>query len=156
MRVENWTKTRVWEDTSLCPETSTKKAVQEFHLRTLHSLAKVVSIHHSRDNIQGYIAWPEFKDTSQPGQYSRIFQSVGKVSKFHSLDMVWEFSLAGQVLKDFCKGMIFYQDYLVVFLSLCNWWGDEYLPLLYCILYAKYRLRSRYFVIRKTPVATIF
>ncbi len=32
MRVENQTKTRVWEDSSLCPETSTKNAVQEFHL----------------------------------------------------------------------------------------------------------------------------
>jgi hypothetical protein len=34
MRVENQTKTRVWEESSLCPETSTKSAVQEFHLRT--------------------------------------------------------------------------------------------------------------------------
>ncbi len=31
-RVENQTKTRVREDSSLCPETSTKTAVQEFHL----------------------------------------------------------------------------------------------------------------------------
>ncbi len=31
-RVENQTKTRVWEVSSLCPETSTKNAVQEFHL----------------------------------------------------------------------------------------------------------------------------
>ncbi len=35
MRVENQTKTRVWEDMSWCPETSTKNAVQEFHLRTV-------------------------------------------------------------------------------------------------------------------------
>ncbi len=27
-RVENQTKTRVWEDSSLCPETLTKKAVE--------------------------------------------------------------------------------------------------------------------------------
>ncbi len=32
MRVEKQTKTRVWEDSSLCPETSAKNAVQE--LRT--------------------------------------------------------------------------------------------------------------------------
>jgi hypothetical protein len=32
MRVENQTKTRIWEYLSLCPETSTKNAVQEFHL----------------------------------------------------------------------------------------------------------------------------
>ncbi len=34
MRVENQTKTRVWEDSSLCPETLTKNVVQEFHLWT--------------------------------------------------------------------------------------------------------------------------
>jgi hypothetical protein len=32
MRVENQTKIRVWEDSSLCPETSAKNTVQEFHL----------------------------------------------------------------------------------------------------------------------------
>jgi hypothetical protein len=32
MRVENRTKIWVWQDSSLCPETSTKNAVQEFHL----------------------------------------------------------------------------------------------------------------------------
>ncbi len=32
MWVENQTKTRLWEDSSLSPETSTKNAVQEFHL----------------------------------------------------------------------------------------------------------------------------
>ncbi len=32
MRVKNKSKTRVWEDSSLCPETSTKNAVQELHL----------------------------------------------------------------------------------------------------------------------------
>ncbi len=32
MRVENQTKTRVWEDSSLCLETSSKNVVQEFHL----------------------------------------------------------------------------------------------------------------------------
>ncbi len=31
-RVESQTKTRVREDSSLCPETSTKNGVQEFHL----------------------------------------------------------------------------------------------------------------------------
>jgi hypothetical protein len=31
--VENQTNTQVWEDSSLCPEASTKTAVQEFHLR---------------------------------------------------------------------------------------------------------------------------
>ncbi len=31
--VEKQTKTRVWEDSSLCPETSTENAVEEFHLR---------------------------------------------------------------------------------------------------------------------------
>ncbi len=31
--VEKQTKTQVWEDWSLRPETSTKNAVQEFHLR---------------------------------------------------------------------------------------------------------------------------
>ncbi len=30
-RVENQTKARVWEDSSLCQETLTKDAVQEFH-----------------------------------------------------------------------------------------------------------------------------
>jgi hypothetical protein len=33
MRLENQTETRDWEDSSLCPETSTKNAVQEFHRR---------------------------------------------------------------------------------------------------------------------------
>ncbi len=33
-RVENQTNTRVWEDSSLCPETFPKNAVQEFHLWT--------------------------------------------------------------------------------------------------------------------------
>ncbi len=32
MRVENQTKTLVWEDSILCPENSTKNDVQEFHL----------------------------------------------------------------------------------------------------------------------------
>ncbi len=32
MRLENQTKTHVWEDSSLCLQTSTKNAVQEFHL----------------------------------------------------------------------------------------------------------------------------
>jgi len=35
---ENQTKTRVWEDSSLCPEPSTENAVQEFHL-WIHILA---------------------------------------------------------------------------------------------------------------------
>jgi hypothetical protein len=35
MRVENQIKTRVREDSSLCPETSTKNAAQEFHPRKL-------------------------------------------------------------------------------------------------------------------------
>ncbi len=35
MRVENQTKTKVWEDSSLCPEISTKNAFQEFRLRFL-------------------------------------------------------------------------------------------------------------------------
>ncbi len=34
MRVENQTKIWVWEDSSLSPETSTKNAIQEFHLWT--------------------------------------------------------------------------------------------------------------------------
>ncbi len=34
MRLENQTKTRVWEDSSICSETLTKNAVQEFHLNT--------------------------------------------------------------------------------------------------------------------------
>jgi hypothetical protein len=33
MRVENPTKTWVWEDSSFCPENSNKNAVQELHLR---------------------------------------------------------------------------------------------------------------------------
>jgi hypothetical protein len=32
MKIENQTKTQVWEDSSLCPEISTKNAVQDFHL----------------------------------------------------------------------------------------------------------------------------
>ncbi len=32
MWVENQTKTPVWEDSSLCPETSTLNALQEFHV----------------------------------------------------------------------------------------------------------------------------
>ncbi len=39
VRVENQTKTRVWEDSSLCPQPSTKNAIQEFHLRNLTLLA---------------------------------------------------------------------------------------------------------------------
>ncbi len=35
-RVENQTNTRVWEDLSLCPETSTRNVIQEFHLSTGH------------------------------------------------------------------------------------------------------------------------
>jgi hypothetical protein len=34
MSLEYQAKTWVWEDSSLCPETSTKNAVQEFHLKT--------------------------------------------------------------------------------------------------------------------------
>jgi hypothetical protein len=34
MRVENQTKIRAWEDSSLCPETSTKNADQETQLRS--------------------------------------------------------------------------------------------------------------------------
>jgi hypothetical protein len=37
MRVENQTNTRVWKDWNLCPETSTKKALLKFYLRT-HNL----------------------------------------------------------------------------------------------------------------------
>jgi len=33
MMVENQTKTRVWDDSSLFPENSTNNGVQEFHLR---------------------------------------------------------------------------------------------------------------------------
>ncbi len=33
MSVENKTKTRVWEDSSLCPETWTKNVVQNLYLR---------------------------------------------------------------------------------------------------------------------------
>ncbi len=36
-RVETQKKTRVWEDSSICPETSTKNAVQEFHLWSLNT-----------------------------------------------------------------------------------------------------------------------
>jgi hypothetical protein len=42
MRGENQTKARVREDLSLCPETSTKYAVQEFHLKTVAPLALTV------------------------------------------------------------------------------------------------------------------
>ena len=38
MRVENETKTQVWEDSSSCPETWTKNADQEFSLRTLSTI----------------------------------------------------------------------------------------------------------------------
>ncbi len=41
-RVENQTKTQVWEDSGLCPETWTKTAVQEFHLRTALTPAVLV------------------------------------------------------------------------------------------------------------------
>jgi hypothetical protein len=44
MRVENLTKARVWEDSCLCPETSTKKAVQKFQLCGLVSLATILSM----------------------------------------------------------------------------------------------------------------
>jgi hypothetical protein len=33
MKVENQTKFRAWEDSSLCPETSATNAVQEFYLQ---------------------------------------------------------------------------------------------------------------------------
>ncbi len=42
MRVENQTETRVWEDLILCPETSTKNAVKEFHLRWLARCDQVI------------------------------------------------------------------------------------------------------------------
>ncbi len=32
--VENLTKTRVWENSSLCPKNATKNSIQEFHLRS--------------------------------------------------------------------------------------------------------------------------
>jgi hypothetical protein len=32
IKVENQTKPQVWEDSSLCPETSTKNTFPEFHL----------------------------------------------------------------------------------------------------------------------------
>ncbi len=38
MRVETLIKTLVWDDSSLCPETSTKNAVQEFDLRSVYLL----------------------------------------------------------------------------------------------------------------------
>ncbi len=41
MRVENQTKTLVWEDSSLCPETSTKNAIQEFHLKIMIVLLNI-------------------------------------------------------------------------------------------------------------------
>ncbi len=43
MRVENQTKTQVWEDSSLCPETSTKDAVQEIHLRVRNLKRRFIS-----------------------------------------------------------------------------------------------------------------
>jgi hypothetical protein len=33
-RLENQTKTQIWEESSLCPETWTKNAGQEFHICT--------------------------------------------------------------------------------------------------------------------------
>ena len=39
MKVENQTKTRVWEDSSLCPETLTKNVDQEFHLGLAYASA---------------------------------------------------------------------------------------------------------------------
>ncbi len=46
MREENQTKSRVWEDSSLCPETSTKNADQEFYLWLTHLAANdlVISV----------------------------------------------------------------------------------------------------------------
>ncbi len=41
-RIENQTKTRVWEYSSLCPETSTKTA-QEFHLWSMRKRVKATS-----------------------------------------------------------------------------------------------------------------
>ncbi len=38
MRAENQTKSRVWEGLSLCPETSTKNALQESHFRFSSSI----------------------------------------------------------------------------------------------------------------------
>ncbi len=42
--VENQTKTWAWEDPSLCPETSTKTAVQEFYLRVLPIYSSVLNL----------------------------------------------------------------------------------------------------------------
>jgi hypothetical protein len=46
MREANQTKIRVWEDSTLCPETSTKNAVHEFHLwiRNIDSNYKCVAL----------------------------------------------------------------------------------------------------------------
>ncbi len=42
VRVENLTKTRVWRRLQFCPKTSTKIAIQEFHLRSItHSHVQV-------------------------------------------------------------------------------------------------------------------
>ncbi len=41
-RVDRQTKTHVWEDSSLCPETSTKNVVQEFHLCVIRQNNTVV------------------------------------------------------------------------------------------------------------------
>jgi hypothetical protein len=55
MRVENQTKTRVWEDSILCPETATKNAVQGFHLWSSTIFPNKVSINGIKSifNIDG-------------------------------------------------------------------------------------------------------
>ncbi len=52
MRVENQTKTPVWEASSLCPETSTKYVVQEFHPSSNPPL-KVSPLWKNMGNLEG-------------------------------------------------------------------------------------------------------
>jgi hypothetical protein len=51
--VENRTKTGTSEDSSLCPETSTKTAVQEFHLRILTGLCLVLNLPYVEGILSG-------------------------------------------------------------------------------------------------------
>ncbi len=63
MRVENQTKTRVWENSSLCPEISTKNAVQAFH----PYLTRKENIYQYKTPISRSFYCKNFKEENLPG-----------------------------------------------------------------------------------------
>ncbi len=78
MRVENQTKTWVWEDSSLCPETSTKNAVQEFLHGSSSNIFHVgvtleITCDHQEEPVLGVFKGRGSAHHTQQTQYLHIF-----------------------------------------------------------------------------------